>query len=106
MSKQSKYPKTLVQAEDPANGLNIVVHNEDEEEVAKKKGFGGRYVAQDYPVMLYKGGKVKSSDEVQKSGKEQDLKTMRVVNNPDEEAEANRDGFKAAGSKPTSVKKS
>ena len=46
MSKQSKYPKTLVQTEDPANGLNIVVHNEDEEDEAKKKGFGARVMAQ------------------------------------------------------------
>lgn len=87
-----EYPKTLVNSNDPTDGTYRVVHTLEEEEKAKKDGFGGAYKPQDYPKMLYRG-KVQSADT------EQDPKTCRQVNNPDEEAEANAKGFKSPSTK-------
>ena len=83
MIKQ-EFPKTLY-----SNKGILVVNDKVEEENAKKKGYRANYRHQGYPTMLYKG-------KVTNSSKEQKDKSFVVVENPEEEAEAKRDGFKPA----------
>ncbi len=85
-----KYPKTLVKSNDPSSKAHMVVFTSDEEDAAKKLGFGGPYKQREYPVMLYKG-------KVQTASKEQGPATLRKVNSPGEEEEAAKEGFKRAG---------
>ena len=88
MPRRSQYPKTLVKSEDPTSGLHMVVHTDDEEDEAKKLGFGGAYKPFEYPVMLYKKGKPTPAH------KEQGKDTTRVANSPEEEEKFAKEGFK------------